>query len=115
MRISLICFTAHTECEGALGMENGAISDHQICAASEYENNMHHKAFQGRLRFEPTPSEAGSWSAEINNANQWLQVDLGTPHTRITGVATEVRTDMNQWVTKYKLRYRDNSTAFQYY
>lgn len=75
-------------------MENGAISDHQISASSEYEKIMNHKAFQGRLHFEPTPSEAGSWSAELNNANQWLQVDLGTPQTRITGVATQGRTDI---------------------
>ena len=68
-------------------MENGAISDHQISASSEYEKIMNHKAFQGRLHFESTPSEAGSWSAEITIADQWLQVDLGT----------------------------DNSTAFQYY
>ena len=96
-------------------MENGAISDHQISASSEYEKIMNHKAFQGRLYFEPTPSAAGSWSAELNNANQWFQVDLGTPQTRITGVATQGRTDMNQRVTKYKLQYRNNSTAFQYY
>ena len=65
--------------------------------------------------FEPTPGETGSWTAELNNANQWLQVDVGTPQTRITGVATQSRSDMNQWVTKYKLQYRNNSTAFQYY
>lgn len=82
-------------------MENGAISDHQISASSEYEKIMNHKAFQGRLHFESTPSEAGSWSAEITIADQWLQVDLATPHTRITGVATQGRTDMNQWITKY--------------
>ena len=40
---------------------------------------------------------------------------MGTPQTRITGVATQGRSDMNQWVTKYKLQYRNNSTAFQYY
>lgn len=59
-------------------MENGAISDHQISASSEYEKIMNHKAFQGRLYFEPTPGETGSWTAELNNANQWLQVDVGT-------------------------------------
>ena len=83
-------------------MENGAISDGHITASSERNDN--HAAIQGRLR------QARSWSAKQNDRNQWFQVDLVNQHTKVTRVATQGRNQGNQWVTKYKLQY-GNDTA----
>lgn len=98
-------------------MESGTISDAQISASSEYGSG-NHAAIQGRLHFlaVSNPWKAGSWSARTIDANQWLQVDLGNPHTKVTHVATQGRNrDYRQWVTRYKLQYSDDGVSFQYY
>ena len=94
-------------------MENGAISDRQIGASSQLSAN--HTASQGRLYFKANASKAGAWSPALNDGNQWLQVDLGSRYTKVTGVATQGRDDYSQWVTKYQLQYSDVVANFQYY
>ena len=94
-------------------MESGAISDGQVKASTEWDEN--HAAIQGRLHYLAKPGKAGSWSAEFNNLDQWLQIDLGNLNTTITGLATQGRNSYGQWVTKYKVQYSDNDANFQYY
>ena len=94
-------------------MESGAISNGQITASSEW--NINYAAIQGRLNFQGNQNKKGSWSARSSNNDQWLQVDLGSEHTKVTSVATQGRHDYPQWVTKYKLTYSNDGTNFQYY
>ena len=95
-------------------MESGAISDAQISASSQWDAN--HAAKQGRLHFQAVSGKAGSWSAQFNNLNQWLQIDLGNQHAKVTRVATQGRNAAySQWVTKYKLQYSDDGVNFKYY
>ena len=94
-------------------MENTAISNQQISASSQL--NVDHAATQGRLYFEATSTKAGAWSAGTNDVNQWLQIDLGMQQTKVTGVATQGRNGVDQWVTKYKLQYSDDGQNFQNY
>ena len=94
-------------------MESGEISNGQVSASSEWDGN--HAAIQARLYFEAAPDKAGSWSAKYNNLDQWLQIDLGTKHTLVTGLATQGRNGYGQWVTKYKVQYSNNGVNFQYY
>ena len=101
------------ECQKPLGMQNGAIQDSQIKASSEWDDN--HAAIQGRLHFKAISGKAGSWSARSNDMNQWLQIDLGNQHTKVTRIATQGRNAYNQWVTKYKLLFSDNGVNFHYY
>ena len=101
------------ECQQSLGMENGAIPDGHVSASSQW--NANHAARQGRLNFQAVPGKAGSWSARRNDANQWLQIDLGNQFTRITRVATQGRNGYSQWVTKYKLQYSNDGVNFQHY
>ena len=97
-------------------MKNGAISNGEIIASSEFPTIKNHKAFQGRLHFQETPSLSGSWSAAKNDANQWLQIDLGSLHTSVTGEATQGRNGHCwQWVTNYKLQYSNDKMDFQCY
>lgn len=100
-------------CQRALGMENTAISNQQISASSQL--NVDHAATQGRLYFEATSTKAGAWSARTNGVNQWLQIDLGMQQTKVTGVATQGRNGVDEWVTKYKLQYSDDGQNFQSY
>ena len=88
-------------------MENRAIPDGQLSASTEWDANLN--VIQGRLRSQK------SWSARVNQVNQWFQVDLGSEYTRVTGTATQGRGDHPQWVTKYKLQYSKDGVNFQYY
>ena len=94
-------------------MESGAISNGQVRASTEW--NANHAAIQARLHFKAVPGKAGSWSAKHNNLGQWLQIDLGNTHTKVTGLATQGRNGYGQWVTKYKVQYSDDGVNFQYY
>ncbi|XP_068694508.1 uncharacterized protein [Montipora foliosa] len=98
-------------CQSALGVQSGAITDNQMSASSEWDLN--HADSQGRLFFEST-TKADSWSAKRNDANQWLQIDLGV-YSRVTRVASQGRHDHPQWVTKYKLQYSNDGNTFFYY
>ncbi|XP_027055765.1 EGF-like repeat and discoidin I-like domain-containing protein 3 [Pocillopora damicornis] len=93
-------------------MESGAISDMQIRGSSEHDGN--HSAVQARLNYN-VPGKFGGWSARTNDKNQWLQVDLLSHFTKVTRVATQGRRDIDQWVTKYNLKYSKNGLNFLYY
>ena len=93
-------------------MENEAISDSQISASSQLDDN--HSARQARLHFTISGNMRGGWSALRNDLNQWLQVDLGS-YTRVTRVATQGRNAYNEWVTKYRLKYSDDGVTFYLY
>ena len=67
-------------------MQSGEISDGQLSASSERDSK--HSATQSRLHF-VNPDGAGSWAAESNGTDQWLQVDLVILHTQVTRVATQ--------------------------
>ena len=101
------------QCQAALGLENGSITDGQISASSEWDTN--YAATQGRLHFKAIQKQAGSWSALGLDSKQWLQADLGGQYTRVTRVATQGRRDANRWVTSDKLQYSNDGLNFQYY
>ena len=94
-------------------MENGAISYRQITASSQLDAK--HAAIRGRLNLKATANKGGSWSSGSNDSSQWLQVDLGSQHTKVIRVATQGRDDSPQWVTKYKLQYSIDGVNYHYY
>ena len=108
----VLCSTV--PCTASLGMENRHIKDAQITASSEWDSN--HAAIQGRLNFKEGGGKQGGWSARYNNANQWIQVALGS-YTKLTGIATQGRNGgtYRQWVTKYQLEYSDDGVSFHSY
>ena len=95
-----------------LGMESGAISDAQISASSQWDNN--HGSHRARLNKRSFGNKRGAWSSLKNDIYQWLQVDLGT-YTTVTRIATQGRSDMSQWVTKYRLQYSEDGVNFHFY
>jgi len=93
-------------------METDLIKDAQITASSEWDSN--YAAIQARLNFKAAGSKQGAWSARSNDANQWIQVALGS-NTKLTGIATQGRNGGSQWVTKYQLQYSDDGVIFHHY
>ena len=99
-------------------MESREISDQQISASTEFSAS--HAAIYGRLNFkyDPPPNpqwKSGGWSARVNDGNQWLQIELDSPYTRVTRVATQGRNAHPQWIIKYKLQYSNDGVNFHYY
>ena len=100
-----------SECQGPFGMENGAISDGQISASSEW-NAITHSANFGRLHCK---LGSGAWVVLTNDVSQWIQIALGEQQMRVTRVATQGRYKFSQWVSKYSLQYSNDGVNFQYY
>ena len=94
-------------------MASGAIPDERINASSQL--NDQRAASLARLHLVPSGGKQGGWVAETKDANQWLQVDLGSIYTRVTRVATQGRNGYKQWVKKYQLQYGNDGASFQYY
>lgn len=94
-------------------MENKAIKDQQIGASTEWDVN--HGPSRARLNTVKEENKRGAWSARTNDANQFLQIELGDNKTKVTRIATKGRSDMDQWVKSYKLQYSDDGVNFQYY
>ena len=88
-------------------MESGAITDSQITCSSQW--NSDYACSRARL------NKGTIWAARTNNANQWIQVDLGKIMT-LKGVATQGRpSSFLQCVTKYKLQYSNDGQTFSDY
>lgn len=97
-------------------MQAGAILDKQISASSE--QNGKHAAIHGRKDFQISTNMSGSWVSKINDAKQWLQIDLLNYYTKIIAVSTQGGHSIGGsqlWVKKYKLQYSDTLTKFQFY
>ncbi|XP_032219737.2 neuropilin-2 isoform X2 [Nematostella vectensis] len=93
-----------TECNIAVGMEDGRIPSAQITASSFTGD---HVAHSGRLN-QLTKSNNGSvtwgaWCTDLLDDKQYLQVDLGQVRN-ISGVATQGYS-RGGWVTEYIIRY----------
>lgn len=103
------------ECTGeeAFGLESGAIKNQHITASSKYSVN--HGPENARLKHVADGRKKGAWSAETNNADQWLQVDFGR-NVKITKFATQGTQDANEWVKTYSLSFsEEKASAFQTY
>ena len=103
-----------SDCQQALGMENGAIADEQITAYSIW--NYNYAASQARLDLKVNlQRKSGAWAAKKNDVQQWLQVDLGSQYAKVTRVGTQGRDGFSQWVIKYKLQYGNDEAELQFY
>lgn len=103
------------ECTGeeALGMESGTIKNQQITAYSQYDEN--HGPENARLNQAADGRKKGAWSAETNDLNQWLQLDMERD-VKITKFVTQGRQDYKQWVKSYTLSFStEKERVFQTY
>lgn len=73
-------------CSMPLGMENNAILDAQITASS-YFSNMFATWSPSHARLH-LQGRANAWRPQVNNANQWLQVDFKKT-MKVTGITTQ--------------------------
>ena len=95
-------------------MESGDIINEQIDATSQYA--LKHADFRARLnRGTEAGGMQGAWSAAKNEPGQFIQVHFVDVAT-VKRVATQGRAaEYSQWVTKYKLQYREPGNGFTWY
>lgn len=92
-------------------MANGAIPELQITGSTIWST--YHLASYGRLFFK---LHSAAWVAQVNDGNQWIQIDLGGQHIKVTRIATQGRyACCDHWVTTYKLEYGNDKVHFHYY
>jgi hypothetical protein len=87
----------------AFGVEKGKIINSQMTSSSSWSTAL--ATQKGRL------NGVGSWSARRNDQNQWIQVDLGRKEV-ITAIATQGRSNYNQWVKTYSVSYSLDGNTF---
>lgn len=95
-----------------IGLEDGKVPDRAFSASSQWDK--YHRANRARLNSVSTKKYRGGWSARKNNRRQWLQVKLRR-RARITGLATQGRQDLNQWVKSYSISYSLTGRSFRPY
>ena len=100
-----------TDCN-PLGMESQSISDSQITASSERDPS--HGAGNARLNFRASSGRTGAWSALLPESSPWLQVDF-TRTVALAKIATQGRSEYDQWVTGYSLSYSVDGNYFPMY
>ena len=112
-RAVVVCFYS-IECEEALGMGDGEISNGQVIASSQLDAE--HAAINGRLKAIRTSNKVGSWSPYTSDVKQWLQIDLGSQErTLVAKIASQGENTDSTWVTHYTLLYSDNGNKFNAY
>ena len=90
-------------------MGSGAIHDNQITASSEYSPSL-----APRMARLSSQVYGSSWSALVNDVNQWLQVDF-LQNVTLSKLATQGRHSVSQWVLSYLLSYSMDGSAFENY
>ena len=94
-------------------MESGLLPNSAITASSVYGTSKH-GAWLARLNNVPNGTFWGSWSANLNEAGQWLQIDLGEERL-LTNFATQGRPSSPQWVTSYTILFSSDSVKWEEY
>ncbi|XP_044773857.1 lactadherin isoform X2 [Neomonachus schauinslandi] len=104
-------------CAEPLGMKDNSIPDKQITASSIYRtwglNAFSWFPFYARL---DKQGKFNAWTAQTNDASEWLQVDLGSQR-QVTGIITQGARDFGhiQYVAAYKVAYSNDSINWAEY
>ena len=105
--------STYSGCVSPLGMESKFISDAQISASSQLNDDR--APAYARLHSQTvTDGKNGGWSACKNDLYQWFQVDLGSK-VIVTRVATQGIDGLDEWVTKYRIQFSYSGINFQFY
>ena len=88
-----------------LGLEDKRIAK-PLVRASSFQGS--YAPWRARL------NQRSGWTASRNNRNQWIRIDL-LAVARISGVATQGRSNGKSWVKTYTISYSKNSQQWSFY
>ncbi|XP_062588516.1 neurexin-4-like [Saccostrea cucullata] len=90
-----------------LGVNNGRrVPDSAFTASSSHTNR---DPAKGRL-----DEQAGAWTAKVQDASQWLAVDLGREYV-ITKLQTQGRQGSGEYVSEYMFAFSNDAITWRYY
>ena len=92
-------------------MQDYRINKSQITASSEW--TWIPDASNARLNGKSSVGKTGIWCADVNNLNHWVSVDLGVSRL-VSGVITQGRNGVEQWVTEFKIQYGVDGITWHY-
>jgi len=93
------------------GLKSRYVKDSQLTSSSVYGGLESHSARHGRL---DSNTGVGGWCpAENSKGDQWIQVNLYKPKT-VYGLMIQGRSQIQQWVTKFKVQYGDDVNSLKY-
>ncbi|XP_006867229.1 PREDICTED: lactadherin [Chrysochloris asiatica] len=104
-------------CSEPLGLKDNSILDKQITASSYFKtwgiNAFGWHPSYARLDMQ---GKFNAWTAESNQASEWLQIDLGS-QKRVTGIITQGARDFGyiQYVAAYKVAYSNDGLKWTEY
>ena len=93
-------------------MEDEVIPDSAITASTEFD--VAHQARNGRLHFQGGGGRLGSWSANISDNLQWLQINFGN-WTKVAGLAIQGKHLTDQWVESFSISFSYDGVLFKDY
>ena len=111
MKISIFFTPIDCKEAKALGMENGEIRDEQITASSEWSDEF--RASNARVKSNKNAGGYVAWAAG-GGGSQWLQVDF-QKYTIITGISTQGRRSLDEYVKSYTISFSDDGKSFYSY
>ncbi|CAH3022884.1 unnamed protein product [Porites evermanni] len=94
---------AEDRCNMPLGLEDKRLTPGDISASSYY--NAYLAPWYGRL------NHIYSWSVRTRNSKQWMKVNFGDV-MRFKGIATQGRSNANQWVMSYVVTYSGDDVTY---
>ncbi|XP_041367296.1 uncharacterized protein LOC121381939 [Gigantopelta aegis] len=98
-------------CDVSMGVENPRIvGGRQLTASSMMD--IFHSAERARLYTSKDGHYAGAWVPQFPNNRQWIQVDFGALYP-VSGVITQGRSDIPQWVMKFEVYYSNDGQHFR--
>ena len=83
---------------------NSLVARNRVRTSTDY--NANHDVRNCALNSPQRAGFSNAWCARVLDQNQFIEADLGSPK-RIFGIATQGRGDAAQWVTSYRLQWRN--------
>ncbi|XP_018103990.1 retinoschisin 1 S homeolog isoform X1 [Xenopus laevis] len=92
-----------------VGFESGAVtSDQIICSNQEQYTGWYSSWAANKARLN-SQGFGCAWLSKFQDNGQWLQIDFKEIKV-ISGIMTQGRCDVDEWITKYSVQYKMNET-----
>ncbi|KAK7799394.1 hypothetical protein U0070_006948 [Myodes glareolus] len=115
--LSVCCVFSSSECpyHKPLGFESGEVTPDQItCSSPEQYVGWYSSWTANKARLN-SQGFGCAWLSKYQDSSQWLQIDLKEIKV-ISGILTQGRCDIDEWMTKYSVQYRtDERLNWIYY
>ncbi|XP_022252614.1 hemocytin-like [Limulus polyphemus] len=102
-KISTVAPTPSPECQDKMGLENGKMTPDQVRVTSSKGPSFGPSRIG--LNTLATKGAAGGWVAKFEDSNQFIEINLRAPKN-LTGLITQGRNGVSQWVTSYYITYK---------